>query len=230
MKSLYYSIALFLVFLAACKREHSTSIQPDPIEDQNWYILTAPDAREIKGVYGDIDDRLVITDGRKIYFTTDKGRSWQNGDYNANIGLFGFSALGDTLLVLNTLSTTSASPGDLFATRPSHYSLDMGSTWRPYASTREEIMVPMNRVKSFSGVEYAIKQQTSGGYIETTGISTSTGKTITLPARHQIKSLFLDQKSRLYVAGSAAICGDNKTFAFCASENGTLYVSKKTQP
>jgi len=93
----------------------------------------------------------------------------------------------------------------------------------------ENLNVLLNRVKSVGGIEYSINRENSDGTIDLTRIRTSSGNLITLPAKHQIASLFFDQKSRLYISASAPICSSGSSF-YCGSANGTIYISKKPQP
>ncbi|WP_221391731.1 hypothetical protein [Dyadobacter sp. NIV53] len=223
-----------LVIVCSCKKDDS--VNPTDIgliiENKDWYILTAPDSREIIAAYGDIDASLVITDGKNIYKTTDKGKTWQDGGYDSNSGLFGFAAKNDTLSALNVLSKYSDHGDDLFATNPFYYSLDQGSSWSPYPPSYrdEQTAVVTNRVKSASGIEYLVNREESGGYIENKSIKNSLGAIITLPSRHQINSLFLDSKSRIYISASAALCGSGSEFSYCGTQNGILYISKNAQP
>ena len=228
--------ALPLLLLGACHKDTDKLIAP---EYPDWYALRAPDGRAIQAVTGDIDGTLIITTSFNIYRTTDRGKTWQPSDYKGNNGLFGFAQRGDSVLALlagrsngvDSTSTEYASGGELF-------SLDQGATWQPDRSlSHSAILAPLNRVKNPAGTEYSITVRLTpispGGnssYIETTGIKSQTGRRLTLPHDHQIKSLYFDKQSRLYVAASAALCGTRENFAFCGDQNGILYVSKKPQP
>lgn len=232
MKSLYFVI-LLVAATFACKKDNTPDVLPQLVlEDKDWYILTAPDKKEILAAYGDIDSSLVITDGLKIYKTSDKGKTWQDAGYNSNIGLLGFAVTGDTLLALSSIISSTATGHDLFATQPYYFSRNKGSSWSPFTLfwKEDKVRIPLNRVKSGSGIEYLINRYELNGYVETAGIKTSTGNVISLPGKHQIKSLYFDKKSRLYVSASAALCGNGNEFAYCGAQNGILYVSKKSQP
>lgn len=236
MKSVLLA-CLSVFILSSCQKDkNDIEIQnpaeiETPIENTDWYILTAPDARPIEGVYGDIDNSLVITTGLKIYKTDDKGKTWQTGNYNKPIGIFSFTEVRDTLLVFNTKSqiTNKANEQSIYATRPSFYSMDKGISWFPYENvtfTEKDPRVLLNKASSSAGTEYKIDNIDIQGNAEPAGITTSIGQKISLPQNHQIKSLYFDKKDRLYVSASAAFCGGGNSFSFCKGENGVLYISK----
>jgi hypothetical protein len=230
---------LLLLSLGACQKDAEDEVQP---EYADWYALRAPDDRAIEAVHGDIDGTLLITTGYKIYQTTDRGRTWRTADYRSNSGLFGFLQLQDTLFVLNTQRGSATDNNTTaYAIHQSYFSLDEGMTWKPYNDWRRrndsEPKVARNRATSASGMEYSIdflvtpvSPQSSSSYIETVGIRTSMGKQLSLPQEHQLTSVYFDASSRLYVTGSAPLCGRGKDFSFCGEQNGVLYVSKKPQP
>ncbi|MEZ0485682.1 hypothetical protein [Fibrella aquatica] len=236
IKSFFITSAVLALLLTSCRQEPAIDGLSET-ENPDWYILKAPEARAIEGVYGDIDGTLVITTGTRVYQTKDKGKTWLTGNYQTPIGLFGFVAHKDTLLALNTRSQTGDVPDQLYqATLPSHYSIDLGATWLPYTAntSASQSMIPLNRIKASSGTEYTIDEVIttnigSGDYVETVGIKTSSGKRLTLPQDHQLKSLYFDRQSRLYISASAPLCGKGNAFAFCGDQNGILYVSKLPQ-
>ncbi|WP_159473919.1 hypothetical protein [Dyadobacter sp. 3J3] len=228
---------LSIFILSSCQKDKNDIEIQNPveietqIENPDWYIVTAPDARPIEGVYGDIDKSLVITTGLKIYKTDDKGKTWTTGNYNKPIGIFSFTEVQDTLLVFNTKSYISNKAKEqlIYATRPSFYSMDKGISWFPYENvtfTEKDPRVLLNKAVTAAGTEYKIDQVEIGGSLEPSGIVTSKGEKINLPQNHQINSLYFDKKDRLYVSASAAFCGGGNSFSFCKGENGVLYVSK----
>ncbi|WP_223653236.1 hypothetical protein [Hymenobacter psoromatis] len=228
--------ALPLLLLVACHHGADEPVAPDY---PDWYALRAPDDRAIQAAIGDIDGTLIITTGANIYRTTDRGKTWQPGSYKDNLGIVGFAQGGDSLLALTAgLNNTGDSTAIAFATNGSSVSFDRGATWQPnHNHLAFDILVPLNRLKNPAGTEYSITvRQTpvspgsSTAYLETTGIKDQTGRRLTLPHDHQIKSLYFDKQSRLYVSASAALCGTRENFAFCGEHNGVLYVSKKPQP
>ncbi|MCF0057017.1 hypothetical protein [Dyadobacter sp. CY356] len=236
MKSILLA-CLSLFILSSCQKDKNEVVVQNPVdtetpvENPDWYILTAPDARPIEGVYGDIDKSIVITTGFKIYKTDDKGKTWQVGNYDKPIGIFSFTEIQDTLLVFNTKSYRSDNTKDrsIYATRPSFYSIDKGISWFPYENityTEKDPSVLLNKAFTQNGTEYKIDQVTTDGYVETVGVITSTGQKISLPQNHQIQSLYFDKKDRLYVSASAAVCGTGNNFSWCKGENGVLYISK----
>ncbi|UOQ65608.1 lipoprotein [Hymenobacter volaticus] len=230
--------AILVLILSGCQKDSENDVQP---EDKDWYILTSPDNRAIQAVHGDIDGTLVITTNFKIYQTKDRGKTWQTANYTSPIGLFGFLKQQDTLLALNGQLGSALNSSTAYAVTPSHYSLDEGATWKPYRNWRRkadwEPKTALNRVTNSIGTEYSIdylltpkSPNSTSFYVESVGIKTSTGRTLSLPQEHQLTSLYIDSKSRLYVTGSAPLCGRRDKFAFCGEQNGTLYVSKNPQP
>ncbi|MDF7813180.1 hypothetical protein [Hymenobacter sp. YC55] len=230
--------AVLLLTLNACQKDSENDVQP---ENKDWYILTSPDNRAIQAVHGDIDGTLVITTNFKIYQTKDRGKTWSTANYTSNIGLFGFLEQQDTLLALNGQIGNASNTSTAYAANPSHFSLDGGTTWqlyRKWSRKTYESRVARNRVTNSVGTEYSIDylltptspSSTGSFYVETVGIKTSTGRSLSLPQEHELTSLYLDSKSRLYVTGSAPLCGRRDKFAFCGEQNGTLYVSKSSQP
>ena len=69
-------------------------------------------------VHGDIDGTLVISDRKFIFYSRDKGATWTKANYQNNIGLLGFGMRNDTLFVLDTEISSSAEPGNRYASRP----------------------------------------------------------------------------------------------------------------
>ncbi len=226
---------LLMIVFTACQRNAPKPAQPDY---EDWYALTAPEARDIKGVYGDIDGTLVITTGPHIYQTKDKGKTWTKANYNDNNWLFSITARKDTLFALTTQWNSVLTKA--YASSPEYFSVDQGVSWQMYRCFSSEsclLEIPLSHVQSASGTEYSIDvlltpigPASGPNWVETVGVVTSTGDKISLPASHQINSLYFDKKSRLYVAASTPVCGRLENFSFCGKMNGVLYVSKRPQP
>lgn len=237
MKFLFLFGVPFLA-LTACRKDSQDLVQP---EYADWYALRAPDARAIEAVAGDLDGTLVITTGFKVYQTTDRGKTWRTANYKSNIGLYGLLQRQDTLLALAAQLGTALPNSTAYAASPTYFSIDQGATWGPYRNWNKdsgfEPKVARNRFTAPSGIEYSIdflltptNPGSSSNYVETVGIKSSTGRQLSLPKDHQITSIYLDAKSRLYATASAALCGRRQNFAFCGEQNGVLYVSKTPQP
>ncbi|MBW3130436.1 hypothetical protein [Hymenobacter profundi] len=233
MKALLVS-GVVLVSLVACQKDKEDEVQPEPTY-ADWYAIKSPDAYAIEAVTGDIDGTLVIVTSRQVYQTKDRGKTWRTSNYNSNIGLFGLAQAQDTLLLLDTQTHRGDTPF-ILASNPSYFSLDKGLTWQRYRNWRYDSHQPQvarNQAMSLSGSSYEIdvlQTPVAGSWVETVGVVSTTGRKLALPQSHQIKSLYFDTKSRLYVAASAPICGQREKFAFCGEENGILYVSKEPQP
>lgn len=242
MKTVYLFILLFFIFFS-CKPD---SDNPDkaskPRETKDWLILTAPEEREVWGVYGNIDSTLVISTGYKLYYTQDKGQSWHASKYESMSWVMAFTARADTLFALSSQWSSSAYP-EKYAVGPGFYSTDRDKSWLTIPlrtlsiADYDSLRVPRNRLKGANGVIYEIDQvitpmcpSCTNSYVQTVGYKTSTGRRIALPEEHQIQSIYLDSQQRLYIAGSAAVCGGMKDFHFCDGQHGVIYISKKSLP
>jgi hypothetical protein len=232
----YAAALLLLGTLGACRNQPDE--QPAP-EYADWYAIKAPEARAIEAVTGDIDGTLIITTRFNIYRTTDRGKTWAMS-HPSNLGIFGFITHSDTLFTLTGGRGSVVDSTTAYSVNPTHYSADQGRTWQLYhfkqsTAAFADVRVPINRVRTPTGADYRIAIErdpisASSAYIYTTGIQGPAGSPITLPQEHQLNSIYLDSKARLYVAASAPLCGRGKNFAFCGEQNGVLYVSKKPLP
>jgi len=228
MKQLLLAAAALLL-LFSCTKEDTPTPQ---LENADWYVLRSPDNRDIKAVHGNIDDTLTITTGFEIFVTTDKGKTWTKGNYNAPVGLFAFMQKDDTLFVMEGQRSGGSVFDNLFGIQPTWFSMDRGLTWERSTARwdYDEWKVPINYAYSGNGIRFGVDLiQTEEGYLQTIGIKSESGRQITLPRRHQLINVYFDKKSRLYVTGSAPLCGDGKTFDYCDQVNrsGTVYISKK---
>jgi len=228
---------IILFILLACIGCDNDRNAPTPdieteLQHPDWHILRAPKNREIYAVHGDIDGTLLISDRFRIYFTKDKGKTWTLSDYNPGIGLAGFAVSNDTIFVLDTESSSSADPGNRYASRPYYFSIDGGETWKELKQRpgSPEMQTPINYAFSGNGIRFSIDQVIqSNGMINYLGIKTENGRKIAIPYRHVLNSINFDRKSRLYVTASRPFCDLNGNVEFCDQEDfrGTLYVSKK---
>ncbi len=233
-KSIFY-LALFTLVMG-CDRKEKTDVLPDY---QEWYALKAPGTGSIVASFGDIENTLLIATRYRVYLTKDRGKTWTETKLVSNsFDLYGFSAVGDTLVAL-TESWRKTGDSARYAVRPRLYSIDGGKNWEIYADRNPRfpekgVKQSLNQVTTPSGVGYAIKVDLTVNagvaYVETVGIAGTNNELLTLPQRHQIHSIRLDSKNRLYVSGSAAVCGTLQDFKYCGDENGVLYVSKKPLP
>ncbi|GAB3747305.1 hypothetical protein [Spirosoma pomorum] len=240
MKALIYSVLMTLVL--SCQ-----VIEPDTVapEYPEWYTVKAPVDAEIQGVWGSLDRTLLITTITNVYRSTDRGNNWQEVLPSQTLGMFGIIQYKDTLYTM-----TGRYGGALVD--PTNYSTDDGKTWKPYRRFNPDLgfnTMP-DRVKkwfmidpvvSSTGVSYKINQvyldgpTATIGAFETPGVVTSTGRRIDLPHLHQLRSLYLDDRQRLYISGSDAVCGrghSGEQFSFCNSKNGrgVVYISKNPVP
>ncbi len=227
-----FIILFCLLAFAGCRDDKDAPAPEMQVEDKDWYILRAPENREIQAVYGDIDGTLLITDRFRIYYTKDKGKTWKQADYQTNIGLAGLAARNDTLFALDTETSTSNDPGNRYAIRPYYFSVNGGENWKalPARLTLDEMKIPLNYAHSGNGIRFSIDRvYNANGTVDDLGIKSESGRKITLPQRHVLISVQFDQKSRIYVAASAPFCDKNGYLTLCDAKDarGTLYISKK---
>jgi hypothetical protein len=241
MKALIYSVLMALVL--SCQ-----VIEPDTVapEYPEWYTVKAPVDAEIQGVWGSLDKTLLIATITNVYRSTDRGNNWQEVLPFQTPGMFGIIQYKDTLYTMTGLSNGNT------LTNATNYSTDDGKTWKLYRRVNPEIEInympdqvkkrfKINPVVSSTGVSYKINQvyldgpTATIGAFETPGVITSTGRRIDLPHLHQLRSLYLDDRQRLYISGTDAVCGrghSGEQFSFCNSNNGrgVVYISKNPVP
>lgn len=246
MKRFLYLFTLLTAL--SCDKPALDTVAP---EYADWYVLKSPIDKEIQGVWGDIDKTLLISTMDKVFRSTDRGQTWQPVHQQSN-AIFGFVQYNDTLFTMNGQVTVSTNPISQYLVNADKYSTDDGLTWKPYktygppfdmtSSGTPTWRFPANPVRGSSGTSYKINRvylgDTTGTIrrFETPGVVTSTGRRIDLPQLHQLNSLYLDDRERLYITGSDAVCGRgapySQGFSFCNSKNGrgVVYVSKNPLP
>lgn len=238
----YLAGLLLLGALGACRKQPEAQPMSTTLtETADWYILRAPEAREIVAVTGDLDGTLLLTTAFNVYRTTDRGATWTT-TRPSNLGIFGFLTRRDTVFTLTTGRGALADTTTIYAQHPTDYTTDQGRTWQRYQYTSSsasffEAKVPLNRVRTPSGTTYYVATEreptapnSSSFYVLNKGIDGPSGRVLNLPQTHQVRSLYLDKQARLYVAASAPMCGQGKNFTFCGEQNGLLYISKKPLP
>ncbi|MPR37309.1 hypothetical protein [Salmonirosea aquatica] len=238
---------LLLLGVLSCKKAELDTVEP---EYQDWYTLKSPIDKDIQGVWGDRDKTLLIATTFNIFRSTDQGKNWQEVDAQQS-GIFGIIEYRDTLFAMNGLLTGQDSQVLVNAGK---YSVDDGKSWTPYRKvnpffdlwstigpvTHQQLYA--NPVITPNGTSYKINQvfmdspTATSGRFETPGVITSDGRRIDLPQLHQLRSLYLDSKQRLYIAGTDAVCGrggkTGEPFSFCNSKEGrgVVYISKNPLP
>lgn len=254
MKTLLYCSLLLLAL--SCKKTPSDIVDPEHdtvlIEYPNWYTLKAPVDKEIQGVWGDWDKTLLITTGYAVFRSTDKGKHWQQV-YQQSNGMFGIVQNQDTLFTMTGLTNqTLKDHYQQILIHADNYSLDDGQTWQRYIKRNPLLDEPrsgqpidkrllINPVMTSTGTTYRINRvfvdpTATTGHFETPGVITLDGRRVDLPLLHQLNSLYLDSKQRLYMAGTDAVCGrggkTGEPFSFCNSKQGrgVVYISKYPLP
>jgi hypothetical protein len=239
MKIVKKSILVGILALIFCGCGHEKADVLSEYKD--WYVLKVPESEPIQAVYGDIDGRLIVATLFKIYLTDDRGKTWRkpnyppNTNYSLGRGLVGILFTNDTLMALDTRRLIKEDTVT-YGSDPIYFSTDNGENWKFFLNSLR-VRVPLNVLKTPSGTVYSINEvfipirnSTTSFYAEGFGVKVSDGRVLDLPQKHQIKSIYFDKKRRLYICGSAAVCGKFEDFRFCDGQNGMLYVSKEPQP
>ncbi len=210
---------LLMIVLTACQRNAPKPAQPDY---EDWYALTAPKQEISKGY------TVILTVPSSLprvhIYTRQRTRAKPTkANYNDNNWLFSITA-ARTRCLLSLLSGVVPLPKPMRLS-PEYFSVDQGVSWQTYRCFSSEsclLEIPLSHVQSASGTEYSIDvlltpigPASGPNWVETVGVVTSTGDKISLPASHQINSLYFDKKSRLYVVASAPVCGRLENFSFC---------------
>ncbi len=247
MKNLLYLLVLFSLF--SCKKKDVDIITVDtvPEEYENWNILKSPVDRSIEGIWGDYDKTLLISTRYNVFRSIDQGKNWQSV-FKSQSAVFGIVQYRDTLFTMHAMATGGY--GD-FLINPIYYSFDDGISWQEYrkynpffdpakfhVSEEARNLLRIGQVTNSDGTIFKIYRDflddpiREQGRFETPGVITSNGRRIDLPQLHQLSSLYLDSKERLYITGSDAVCGQDNKFAFCNSVGGrgVVYVSKNALP
>lgn len=236
----------FLLLIGVLSCTKTDTVEP---EYQDWYTLKSPIDSGIQGVWGDRDKTLLITTMFNIFRSTDQGKNWQEVDSQQS-GIMGIVEYQDTLFAMNSL----AGFDQQVLIHPGKYSVDDGKNWTPYRKvnaffnrlydinpvTHQQLYA--NPIIASSGISYKINRvfldgpTVTIGAFETPGVITSNGRRIDLPQLHQLHSLYLDSKQRLYISGTDAVCGrggkTGEPFSFCNSKlgRGIVYISKNPLP
>jgi hypothetical protein len=73
-------------------------------QDLDWIKLEIPAGREAYAIAGDLDKTLLVTTWTKAYYTSDKGKTWQESkNFNGHVpGLF---ERNDTIFSMEATST-----------------------------------------------------------------------------------------------------------------------------
>ncbi|WP_247235588.1 hypothetical protein [Telluribacter sp. SYSU D00476] len=243
-------LSLSLIVLTfSCIRMDQEPVPDAPVEYPDWYTITSPIDKPIQSIWGDWDNTLIISTMYELFRSTDQGKTWQQV-HSQSTGIFGVVALQDTLFTMNGLRNIQEMNGNAYSdlVNAEQYSVDEGLTWQRYGkrnavfeslhTSSPRIRFKINPVTTSNDTTYTINRvfrdgpTATTGPFETPGVITSGGRRIDLPRLHQLNSLYLDSKERLYVAGSDAVCGRGFDFSFCNSKGGrgVVYISKRPLP
>jgi len=238
MKKLILIITAICFIIASCKKDNKSPVVTNQ-EDPNWIKLEIPNGRVAYAVAGNIDDTLLVTTWTKAYFTTDKGKTWQESK-NFNGPIQGLYTNKDTVMSL-LLTSGLELEGTLKASVVQFYTLDMGKTWNRYLDYRraQKISKPIGIVQSMQNkVTYTLKYNTkpvsanSNAYIHGPTTILRDGKSLDLPFKVRIENLYVDSNDHLYVAARGGVYNQEKDTFTDNSDNtpAIIYVSRKALP
>lgn len=230
-----------ILALLSCTKSETNFTEP---EYTDWYTVQAPIDDVIQGLWGDYNGNLLIATTYSLFRSTDQGKSWvQVGHQQTSIS--GLVEHRDTLFTTTGIINRDAI--QLMA-NVSQYSIDKGKNWSTYqkyntffditSSRPVDQKLYINLKTASNGIVYKINQVYLDSTItirryETPGLVTSNGRKIDLPQRHQIRSLYIDDKNRIYIIATDRICDQSSSgFLFCNSKNGRglVYISKQPLP
>ena len=238
MKKLVLIITAISFIIASCKKDNKSPIVTNQ-EDPNWIKLEIPNGNVAYAVAGNIDDTLLVTTYTKAYFTTDKGKTWQESK-NFNGPIQGLYTNKDTVMSL-LLTGGLELEGTAKASVAEYYTLDMGKSWNRYLDYQraQNIIKPIGIVQSAQNkVTYELKYNTkpvsanSNAYTHGPTSILKDGKSLDIPFKVRIENLYMDGNDRLYVAASGGVYDQEKdTFIFKEGNTpAVVYVSRKALP
>jgi hypothetical protein len=236
---------LFAVVVFAC-RQGGDQPQPDPAQPEtyvkaeyaDWYTFHSPANVMVEGVWGDRDKTLLIAGFSSIHRSVDGGKTWTMTLNNHPA--YGITMSKDTLFSLTGKATLFGPQGQRSVlSTPGVFSTDDGKSWKPYAGRQPTLVgdaitngVAFDPIMASNGTSYAIRpiadQSNQIPRSDLISVTVNGLRTVDLPNAHRLSSLYLDPKGRLYVVGSAALCGN----AFCQPQTtqSVVYISKRPLP
>jgi hypothetical protein len=237
MKKLTLIITAIFFIITSCKKDNKSPVVTNQ-EDPNWIKLEIANGNAAYAVAGNIDDTLLVTTKAKAYFTTDKGKTWQESK-NFNGPIQGLYVSKDTVFALFTTGGLELD-GTLKASLTQFYTLDLGKTWNRYMNYERSLKMSklIGIVQSANKITYALKYNTkpvsanSNAYVHGPTTILRDGNTLNFPFKAQIENLYMDSNDRLYVTASGGVYNKEKdTFTFNGDNiPAVVYVSRKALP
>lgn len=236
-----------LLAASSCVENDSRVITPvstaNANEDPDWIKLEIPTGREAYAIAGDIDKTLLVTTWTKAYYTTDRGKTWQESK-NFNGPIPGLLVRNDTTFALH-IRRFDRQGALLGAWDALYFTADYGKTWQDYLrhyKTYLDDVKPIGTVKSATGTVYAIKANatpTAPGSptasinpSELTREDAQGQQTVRFPFKQNLINLHLDAQNRLYVAASGGRYQPENNGFFCCDDSmpAVVYVSRRPLP
>ncbi len=241
-------LALLVVAMLAssCRSNDPQAVATAP-EDPDWIRLEIPNGREAYSIAGDIDKTLLVTTWTKAYYTTDRGKTWQESkDFQGRVP--GLAVLRDTVFSLEAAGQDQT--GQPFASLAQYFTADYGRTWQSSAlrytthsgyQFYSQLSRPLGVVQAAGGITYRIKRNSTPVEPGSTSVYNNPSEllkedqfgtqTVRLPFRHQLYDLHLDARNRLYVTASGGTVLENNQIHCCEDKTPAIvYVSRKPLP
>lgn len=244
MKKAYLFLACLFTVLSCVQNDKSVVTPAQPAEDPDWIKLEIPTGREAYAIAGDIDKTLLVTTWTKAYYSTDRGKSWQQSkDFQGRIP--GLLVRNDTTFALH-ITSHDRQGNVLGAWDALYFSPDYGKTWAYYPQYYKQYLddiKPIGSIKSATGTTYTIQSKTTpiasgspSAYINPSALkkqdATGQEQSVRFPFSHQLINLHLDTQNRLYVAASGGTYQSATNSFFCCDDTmpAIVYVSRRPLP
>ncbi|WP_345950381.1 hypothetical protein ABDD95_02810 [Mucilaginibacter sp. PAMB04274] len=242
MRHAFLMLACIAIMICSCKKDKINTVKQEQ-DDPNWIKLEIPNARDAYAFAGSIDDTLLVTTWVKAYFTTNKGKTWQESK-NFNGQVQGLITSGDSVIALAATGGLELE-GTYGAGLAQYYTLDYGRSWNPYLKPdggyrSKSIGISQSADKQVTyKLKYNVSPLTKNDYTAYIHNPTQITRTIygstnliNFPFKRKIHNLYLDNHDRLYVAasGGAYIAETNSFNGGGTDDSAIIYISRNTLP
>ena len=229
--------------VGSCKKENSLAM-----EDPDWIRLEIPTGQEAYAIAGDVDKTLLVTTWTKAYYSTDRGKTWQESK-NFQGPVPGLLVRNDTVFALKASGRNNE--GQRFATMTTYCTIDYGVSWRSCAeyfptpagyAFYSDLVQPIGIAQTSTGISYRIKENltplssgSNSSHINPSEIRREDNygqQTVRFPFKHNLLNLYLDSSNHLYVAASGSTFVEQTNGFYCCDDKmpAIVYVSKKPLP
>jgi len=229
-----YLLLLSLISSIACEQQKADP-DPKPEEDPDWIKLEIPGGRVSNSVTGDLDGTLLMAAYTRTYYSTDRGKTWQESREFTTLHMALLTRNDTTFLFRGTRTTED---GKEFASMADYITTDYGKTWqynRDYYGTLHTLLKTRGLAKASDGTTYTAKRKytsiISDSILSEIIRSNSFGQQrIRFPFKYEITDLYLDSQNRLYVTGEGYFNAQNQIACCPVNTPAIIYVSRKPLP